>query len=148
MDHTPPCHERLREVRRACRLDTPPQGIEAKGLALPRRRHVTSRAAHIGPAGVLHGVLQVGAIKFAIAQQHDLGPGGYQLLDLLDQGDMEVFGKVPLLALAHQPRQRQGSPFIDHMDHQRNAPAPHDTAIDDQHQRLQGQMRQQALRIG
>ena len=97
---------------------------------------------------VLHGLLECGAIELAIAQQHHLRPRWHQLVHLLDQGDMEVFGEMPLLALAYQPRQRQGTSFIDHMEHQRDAPAPDDTASGAQHQRLQGQRRQQDLRRG
>jgi len=55
---------------------------------------------------------------------------------------------MPLLALAHQPRQRPGAPCVDHMDHQRDPPAPDDTASADQPQRLQGQLRQQDRRRG
>jgi hypothetical protein len=38
--------------------------------------------------------------------------------------------------------------FIDDMDHQRGAPAAHTAAIHDAHQRLQGEMPEQDLRIG
>ena len=55
---------------------------------------------------------------------------------------------MALFTLAHQPTKRQGSTFIDHVDHQGNAAAAHDTAIHDQHQGLQGQMRQQDVGIG
>jgi len=41
-----------------------------------------------------------------------------------------------------------GSAFIDHVDHQGDTPAPHDTPIDHQDQCLQGQMTQQHLGIG
>jgi hypothetical protein len=56
---------------------------------------------------------------------------------------MEVFGEVPLLAWAHQPRQREGSAFIGHMDHQGHAAAPDGTPINDQYQRLQGKLPEQ-----
>jgi hypothetical protein len=69
-------------------------------------------------------------------------------VDLLHHGEMEVFRKVPLLASAHQPRQRQGAPFVDYMDHESDTPLAYDTPIYDQHKRLQSQMRQQDLRIG
>jgi len=55
---------------------------------------------------------------------------------------------MPLLALAHPPRQRQGAPWVDPLEPQRDPPAPDDTAIDDPHQRLQGQRRPQDLRLG
>src|SRR4029453_2914017 len=60
---------------------------------------------------------------------------------------MEVFREMALLAWAHQPRERQGASFIGHMDPQRHAATPDSPAIDDQHQRLQGEMIQQDLRI-
>jgi hypothetical protein len=87
-------------------------------------------------------VLQVGAIAFAIAQQHHLGTLRQQLLHLLDQGDVPVFGKVPLLPVAHPPRQRAGSALRDHMHHHRHTATPHDAAIHDEHQRLDGQLSQ------
>ena len=77
-------------------------------------------------------MLEPGAIEFAIAQHHHRRPHGEQLVHLLDQRDMQVFGKVPLLALAYLPGQRQGTPFIDDMDHQRHTPTAHDAAIHDQ----------------
>jgi hypothetical protein len=61
---------------------------------------------------------------------------------------MEVFGKVPLRGLAHAPSQRQGSPFIDDMDHQRGTPTAHAAAIHDEHHCLQGEMTQQDVCIG
>ena len=61
---------------------------------------------------------------------------------------MELFGKMPLRGLAHAPGQRQGSTFIDDMDHQRGTPAADAAAIHDEHQRLQGEMTQQDIRIG
>ena len=94
------------------------------------------------------GVLARRASERAIAPYHHLRPRRHQRVHLLDQGDREVCGARPLLALAHQPRQRQGTPFLDHMEQQRDAPAPDDTAIDDQHQRLPGHLRQQDLRLG
>ena len=66
---------------------------------------------------------------------------------LLDQGDMQVFGKVPLCTLPDLPRQRQRTPFIDHMDHEGDTAAPHNAPIHHQDQRLQRQMRQQDLSI-
>ena len=54
---------------------------------------------------------------------------------------------MPLGALAHAPRQRQGASLRDHVDHQRGPVAAHDTAIHDEHQRLEGSMPQQEVRI-
>jgi hypothetical protein len=42
----------------------------------------------------LHRLQQAGAIEFAIAEQHHPGFRRDQPFDLLDQGDMQVFGKV------------------------------------------------------
>ncbi len=63
------------------------------------------------------------------------------------QSDVQVLGKMALGALAHAPRQRQGAPCIDHVDHPRRTAAPHDTAIHHQHERLSGSMRQEDLGI-
>jgi hypothetical protein len=123
-------HADIRQFDQGPRLDTGGHGLAPEGLAVPHHGDVASCPDHIGPIIVLHGVLERGAIELAIAQQHDLRSRWYLPLDLLDQGDMQGFGEMPLLALAHQPRQRQGAPFVDHMEHQRDAPAPDDTAID------------------
>jgi hypothetical protein len=66
---------------------------------------------------------------------------------LLDQRDMEIFGKVTLGALTDLPGQRQGSTFIDHMEHQGDTPAPHDTPIHHEDPRLHNQMPQQEIDI-
>ena len=50
--------------------------------------------------------------------------------------------------LADPPGQRQGTTFIDDMDHQCGTPAAYATAIHDEYQRLQGEMAQQDLRVG
>ena len=55
---------------------------------------------------------------------------------------------MSLLPLAPPPRQRQGSPFLDHMPHQRYTPAPDHAAIDHQPQLLQGERRQPERGIG
>ena len=60
---------------------------------------------------------------------------------------MQVLRKVPLLPATYDPRQRQRSAFVDHVDHQRYATPAHPTAIDDQHQRLESQLSQQDLGI-
>jgi hypothetical protein len=80
-----------------------PQGIEAKGLTLPRRRHVTPRKAHTGPYSLCQRLLQAAPIEFTIAEQHDRCSPEYPLLYLLGQSDMQSLGKVPLLALAYLP---------------------------------------------
>jgi hypothetical protein len=96
---------------------------------------------------VLQGVLQRRAIALAIAQQYYRRPQREQWVHLLDQGDMQVFGTGPLLALAYLPGQRQGTSFVDDVHHQRHTPAPHDAAIEEQHHRLQDEMPKQDLRI-
>jgi len=101
---------------------------------------MTPRAADVGPPRVLHRVLEGGPIELPITKQHHLCPLGEELLHLLDHGDMEGFGKVPFLPVAHSPGERQGSAFVDDVEHEGDAPAPHDAAIDDEHPRLQGQM--------
>src|SRR5262244_1942173 len=129
-------------------LETRAERIQAEGLALPRRHGARGRATRVGPARLLQSVLESRPIEFSIAQQHHLRPCWDQLADEGDQSDMELFGKVALRSLAHAPGQWQGSTFIDDMDHQRGTPTAHAAAIHDEHQRLQGEMTQQDLRIG
>ena len=93
-------------------------------------------------------MLQTCPIEFAIAQEDDLGSLWDEPADQFDEGDMEVFGKVPLRGLAHPPGQRQGSAFLDDMEHQGGAPAAHAAAIHDEHHCLQGEMTKQHICIG
>jgi hypothetical protein len=86
-------------------------------------------------------------IKFPVAKQDDLCSRGYQVVELLDQRNMHVLGKVPLFAPAYLPYQRQGTPLVDDVHHQRYTPAPYNAAIHDHHQRLQGEMPQQDFDI-
>jgi len=109
---------------------------------------VAPRPAHIRPACALSRVLQAGPIALAIAQPHHLRPLRDQLADQLDQGDMQVFGTVPLGALADPPGQWQRPAFLAHMDHQGVAPAAHDAPVHDEHQRLQSSMMQPDGGIG
>src|SRR6516162_753757 len=98
-----PRHVDIPQLDQGPRLDTGGHGLAPEGLSVPQDGDVTARPDHIGPMIVLYGLLERGAIEFAIAQQHHLHPRWYPPVDLLDQGDMEVFGEMPLLALAHQP---------------------------------------------
>jgi len=131
-----PGKQHLRSLNEGAWLATRPQGVETKGLAVPPRRPVATRAAHRRPACVLHWVLQARPIACAIAKEHHLRTLRDQPAHQLDQGDREVLGKVALRTLAHPPGQRQGSALIHHVEHQGVAPAPHDAAIHDEHQRL------------
>ena len=45
-----------------------PHGVETTGLAVPPRRPVAPRPAHLRPACALSRLLQAGPIKFAIAE--------------------------------------------------------------------------------
>ena len=49
-------------------LATRPQGVETKCLAVPPRRPVATRPAHVRPAFALDRLLQAGPIAFAIAE--------------------------------------------------------------------------------
>jgi hypothetical protein len=109
---------------------------------------VRGRAARGGPARLRQRVLQPRPIAFPLAQQHHLRPRGEQPAAEVDQGDRELCGKVPLGGVAHPPSQREGSAFRDNRDHQRRAPAAHTAAIQDEHQRLQGEMPEPDIRIG
>jgi hypothetical protein len=55
---------------------------------------------------------------------------------------------VPLRALTYPPRQRQGTTFIDHVDHQGHTTAARHPAIHDEHQCLEGEMPEPEVRIG
>ena len=83
------------------------------------------RPDHVGPPRLLQRMLEVGAIAFPIPQHHDGRSWRNQLLDLRDQGNMQVLRKVPLLPATYDPRQRQRSAFVDHVDHQRYATPAH-----------------------
>ena len=50
-------------------FETRPQGIEAKGRAVPRRRRAHGRAAGLGPARLMHRGLQRRSIELAVSQQ-------------------------------------------------------------------------------
>jgi hypothetical protein len=143
-----PCHSGLGERDAGARLDTPAHGIEAKGRALPQGRHLAPRTADRGPAGLVECVLEADTIAFTIASYHHPRTWHDHLLHLLDQSNREVFGKVALLACTHHPRQREGSPLIDHMDHQGYTSTSHDAAIEDEHQGLDGELREQERGIG
>src|SRR5437879_5584176 len=58
---------------------------------------------------------QLYPVELAIAQEHHLRPLRDQLEHQLNQGDVQVFGKMPLGTLAHPPGERQGTPLIDHV---------------------------------
>ena len=128
--------------------DTGGHRLAPEVLPIPQDRDVASRPDHVGPAIGLHGVLERGAIELAIAQQDDLCLRREDLVHLLAQHNMEVFREMPLLALAHQPREGQRSSFIHYMDHQGDTPTPHHAPIHHQDERLQRQRRQQDLSEG
>src|SRR5215831_18813270 len=100
-------------------LEARAERIQAEGLALPRRHGARSRATRVGPARLLQRLLESRPIEFPIAQQPHLRPRGEQPADEVDQGDMELFGKVALRGLAYPPGERQGTTFISDMDQQR-----------------------------
>ena len=66
------------------RLDTGCHGIAPEALAVPHDSDVAPGPDHIGPAILLHRVLEAGSIKFPIAQQDHLRSGRYPLFDLLE----------------------------------------------------------------
>jgi hypothetical protein len=109
---------------------------------------VATRPAHIRPAGVLSRWLQAGPIQGAIAESDHLRARWSQSTDQLDQGEMAVCGKVPLRALTSPPRQRQGTTFRDHVDHQGHTTAARHTASHDEHQGLEGAMPEHEVRRG
>src|SRR5499427_6166629 len=88
------------------RFETRAECIQAEGLALPRRHGTRGGATRIGPARLLERLLEPRPVEFAIAQQHDLRTRGDQLADEGDQGDMQLFRKVPFRGVAHPPGQR------------------------------------------
>ncbi len=80
--------------------------------------------------------LELRPIELAVAQKNHLGPLGDQLTYQLDDLDVESLGTMPFGTVAHAPRQGQGAPLLDHVDHQRHATTADDTAIHDHHQRF------------
>ena len=87
------------------------------------------------------GALQSRPIARAVAEQDHLAPLGDQRAQQLDALDVERLGTMPLRTVAHAPRQRQGAPLLDHVDHQRQATTAAAAAIHDHHQRLSGSRR-------
>jgi hypothetical protein len=130
------------------RLETRAKRLQAEGFARPRRHGPCGGATRIGPARLLARVLELRPIACAIAQQHDLRPRGDQRADEGDQGDMKLFRKGPFRGVAHPPGQREGTTFLNDMDHQRGTPAAYAAAIHDELHRLQGEVTQQDVRIG
>jgi hypothetical protein len=133
-------------LHQAAWLQTRPQRIEAKRLAVPRRRGAHGRAADLGPAHLVQRALQIRPIALAVAQKNHLGPLGDELADELDDLHVEGLRTMPFGTLTHAPREGQGAPLIDHVEHERQAPPADDTAIHDEHHRLQGEMTQQDVR--
>ena len=82
-----------------------------------------------------------------LTKEHHGGALGDQLLPLLDQGEREVFRTMALLAVADAPSPWQRAACVDYVEHQRHTPTAHDAAIDDEHERLQGQLCQSYLRV-
>ena len=117
-------------------LETRPQGIEAKRLAVPRRRGAHGRAAHLGSARLVQRVLKISPIALAVAQKDHLGPLGEQRVPQFDHGYVEILGTMPFGTLTHAPRQGQGAPLLDDVEPQRQAATADDTAIHDHHKRL------------
>ncbi len=117
-------------------LATRSQGIEAKGLAFPRRHGALGCAAPIVPPRLVARGLQRRPIARAIAQKHDLGPFGEARAPQFDQRNVPLLRTMPLGALAHAPRQGQGASLLDHVDHQGCTVAAYDTPIHHQHERL------------
>ena len=103
------------------------------------------RHTYIQPPCLLQRVLEVGPIAFPITQHYSPCPRRDQLLSLRHQRDRQRLRAMPFLAAPHSPRQRQRSPLVDHVDHERPTPTAHDAAINDEHQRLQGKMRKERL---
>jgi len=130
------CDIDILSLDQAAWLQTCPQGIQAKRLAVPRRRCAHGRAAHGGPAHLVQCALQISPIELAVAQKDHRGPLGDHLAQQLDDLDVEGLGTMPFGTVAHAPRQGQGAPLLDHVDHQRHATTADDTAIHDHHQRL------------
>ena len=62
-----------------------------------------------GYAVKFNRLLQIGAIEFAIAKQYHQSTWWDDVLHLLDHGDMEVFGKMPFFASAHNPAKEVGA---------------------------------------
>jgi hypothetical protein len=81
-------------------------------------------------------------IELPVTQKNDRGSLGKHGAHQLDHGDVEFLGTMPFGTLAHAPRQGQGAPLLDHVEHQRQAATADDTAIHDHHKRLESSLRQ------
>ena len=82
---------------------------------------------------LVHRFLQVRPIKLTITQEHDFCPVRNQCAHQLYQFDVQRFGRMTLGALPYHPGQRQGTTFIDHVDHERTTSPAHPAAIHDQY---------------
>ena len=78
--------------------------------------------------------LQVDAVKLPIAQKHDCRSRGNQRTDRFQQRDVRFLGKMPLLALHHDPGHRQRPMSVQYAHDQSQAAAPHFATIHHQHQ--------------
>src|SRR5262249_25579520 len=113
----------------------------------PRRYGALGRAARIEPARIIERLLQRCPIALAVAQPYHWGTLGEARSYQLYESSRQILGNMSLGALPHAPRQWQGAPFIQPMEHQCHPATAHDTAIHHQHERLKGARRQEELRI-
>jgi hypothetical protein len=87
--------------------------------------------------------LQLRPLTCAVAQHDPLGSRGDHLAQQLDACAVQGCGPRPCGTVAHTPRQGQGAPLLDHVEHQRPAPTADDTALPAHHQPLAGARRQE-----
>ena len=95
------------------RLETRAAGIQAAGLARPRRHGARGCVTRGGPARLLQGVLEPRPSACPSAQHHPPRSRWEQPADAFDSGDRASCRTGPLRGLAHPPGQRQGATFLD-----------------------------------
>src|SRR6266508_3910530 len=123
-----------------------PQITDVERHTAGAEQEVGSRAADVLPLSVAQVGLQFGAVKLTIAQEGHSRALWHDLLDLREQLLMHGHTQMTFGPANDYPAERQGTPVIDHTQHQGNAAAPDHTAVDHQLDRLCRQRLQQLLR--
>ena len=122
--------------------------FKAEFLVRLAQNDVLGGAADIVPPVGVNGALQLHPIELPVAQEDHLCPSGNQGVDLFQQGEVGVFGKVSLASLDDQPSDGQRPLLVDHADHQGQTAAPNGAPVHDQAEGTGCQTTQQGLDEG
>lgn len=98
-------------------------------------------ARDILPAHEVDLLLVVHSVEFPVSSEDHLSIGRDEGLDKVEELKMDLLGKMPLLAVPHDPCQGQEPLVVDESDHQSGASRADGTAIDGKYQRHVGQSR-------